>query len=344
MKKLNTKLISGLITVVLIGVFIFLGKDLLKDPVIKDDEKEEDVEVVKPPKKEEKIKIIDLTSNTRTIGVMIDNVDGAWPQAGLEEAFLVYDISVEYGLTRLFALFKDSNANFIGPVRSSRHYFLDYAMENDAIYTHHGWSPQAQRDISKFNINNAVPGNRKGTWGHIAPHNVFTSIEEINKLGSKYRKTTDKEPVLNYSAEAVEINNVEGESVEANKVTIRYSSNYTVKYEYDSNLKIYNRFINGKKHTDVESKKQLTAKNIIVTNVKSYPDPDNSDKGRITLDNVGTGTGYYITNGYSRPIMWSKTSRESKTVYKYKDGKEITVNDGNTYIQIQPIGETTKFE
>ena len=108
MKKLNTKLISGLITVVLIGVFVFLGKDLLKDPVIKDDEKQGDVEVVKPPKEEEKVKIIDLTSDTRAIGVMIDNVDGAWPQAGLEEAFLVYDISVEYGLTRLPSL---SNEN-----------------------------------------------------------------------------------------------------------------------------------------------------------------------------------------------------------------------------------------
>lgn len=339
--KSKTKLIGGIVTLLLVGLFIFLGKDLLKDPVIKDDSKGEEIKKEEPPKP--KLKIIDLESNTRSVGVMIDNVDGAWPQAGLEEAYLVYDITVEYGLTRLFAIFKDSKADLIGPVRSSRHYFLDYVMENDAIYAHHGWSPQAQRDIGKFGINNVVPVNRKGTWGHIAPHNVFTSIEEINKLGNKYRKTTEKKPILNYSVEEVNINNEDSTNI-AKNVVIRYSNNYTVKYVYNDETKLYERFINGKKHTDLESKKQLTAKNIIVTNIKNYPDPDNSDKGRITLENVGSGKGYYITNGYIKPITWSKTSRDSKTVYKYEDGKEVTVNDGNTYIQIQPINETVKFE
>lgn len=339
--KTKTKLIGGIVTVLLVGLFIFLGKDLLKEPVIKDDSKKEEIKKEEPPKP--KLKILDLESNTRSIGVMIDNVDGAWPQAGLEEAYLVYDITVEYGLTRLFAIFKDSNANLIGPVRSSRHYFLDYAMENDAIYAHHGWSPQAQRDIGKLGINNVVPVNRKGTWGHIAPHNVFTSIEEINKLGNKYRKTTEKKPVLNYSVEEVNINNEDSTNF-AKNVVIRYSNNYTVKYVYNEETKLYERFINGRKHTDLESKNQLTAKNIIILNVKNYPDPNNSDKGRITLDNVGTGKGYYITNGYFKPITWSKSSRDAKTVYKYEDETEITVNDGNTYIQIQPINETVKFE
>ena len=39
-------------------------------------------------------------------------------------------------------------------MRSSRHYYLDYALENDAVYVHWGWSPQAQSDISSLGINN----------------------------------------------------------------------------------------------------------------------------------------------------------------------------------------------
>ena len=92
-RKLNTKLIGGIITVLLVGVVIFVGKDLLKEPVIKDKEPVKEEEKPEPPKP--KLKIIDLESKTRPIGVMIDNVKGAWPQAGLEEAFLIYDISVE---------------------------------------------------------------------------------------------------------------------------------------------------------------------------------------------------------------------------------------------------------
>ena len=79
----------------------------------------------------------------RPIAVMIDNHSGAWPQASLNQADIVYEIVVEGGETRLMAVFKGKNVDKIGPVRSSRHYFLDYALENDAIYVHYGWSPQA---------------------------------------------------------------------------------------------------------------------------------------------------------------------------------------------------------
>ena len=58
------------------------------------------------------------------------------------------------------------------------------------------------------------------------------------------------------------------------------------------------------------------------------------------MNNVGSGSGYYITNGYARPITWQKDSRSSKTIYKYNDGNEIKVNDGNTFIQIEPINQT----
>ena len=90
----------------------------------------EEQEVVQEEKKEAEI----FNGNDRPIAVMIDNHKGAWPQAGLNDTYLVYEIIVEGGETRLMALFKGKKVDVVGPVRSSRHYFLDYAMENDAIY------------------------------------------------------------------------------------------------------------------------------------------------------------------------------------------------------------------
>ena len=87
--------------------------------------------------------------HVRPIAVMIDNdSDDSRPQIGLEDAYMVYEIVVEGKATRLMALFKNYDLEKIGPVRSSRHYFLDYALENDAIYSHAGWSPKAAKDIS----------------------------------------------------------------------------------------------------------------------------------------------------------------------------------------------------
>lgn len=54
---------------------------------------------------------------------MIDNHSGAWPQANLNKAYLVYEIIVEGGETRLMAVFKGQDLEKIGPIRSSRHYF-----------------------------------------------------------------------------------------------------------------------------------------------------------------------------------------------------------------------------
>ena len=59
-------------------------------------------------------------------------------------------------------------------------------------------------------------------------------------------------------------------------------------------------------------------------------------KGRQEIDNIGSGKGYFISNGFAVPITWEKSSPSKQTIYKYLNGQEITVNDGNTYIQIQP--------
>ena len=87
----------------------------------------------------------------------------------------------------------------------------------------------------------------------------------------------------------------------------------------------------------------FTAKNIITYQVKNYT-IYGDDKGRQTLDNIGSGEGWYISNGYAVPITWKKSSRASKTKYNYLSGEEVKVNDGNTYIQIQPSGRDLTIE
>ena len=115
---------------------------------------EEPTKVEEPEIIEEVNKEIE-ESDYRPIAIMIDNDEEASrPHAGLEEAYLLYEMYVEGSATRILALYKDINTEKIGPVRSSRHYFLDYALEHDAVYVHFGWSPQAQNDISALGVNN----------------------------------------------------------------------------------------------------------------------------------------------------------------------------------------------
>ena len=301
------------------------------------------------PKIEEKpkLKILDLDSNSRPIAVMINNISTARKyHSGLQDAYMVYEIIVEGGLTRLMAVYKDANTSKIGSIRSARHYYLDYVLESDALYVHWGYSDMAKNDIANLGIQNlnGLQYEDKYFWkdkslGIATEHTGYSSMELINKGVEKlkYRTTTNVKPVLNYSVEEIDLSTMEG-AVPAQTISIPYSNNTTTSYEYDSDAKVYKRSVNGVKHTDYGTKEQYTTKNIITYQVKNNM-ISGDDKGRQDIENIGSGEGYYITNGYAVPITWKKASQKEKTVYKLKDGKELKVNDGNTYIQIQPTSQ-----
>lgn len=294
---------------------------------------------------EKKVQIFKGTD--RPIAVMIDNHNLAWPQAGLNQAYLVYEAIVEGGETRLMALFKGVNLDKIGPVRSARHYFLDYAMENDAIYTHFGWSPQAQSDIAKYNINNinGITESETSFWrvkDKSSPHNVATSTSAILKIAKSkgYSTTSTKESVLNYVTDDVKLENGQG----ATTIIIPHSTLQTVKYEYDEQNQVYKRYARNKAQTDWDTGNSITTKNIIITFCDNYTLEDSENKGRQGLRNIGTFNGYYITNGKAIKIKCIKESRNLQTRYEDLEGNEIKVNDGNTWINICPTNANVEIE
>lgn len=304
------------------------------------------------PVPENPIKI--FNGDARPIAVMLDNNMNAWPHASINEAYAVYEIIVEGNETRLMALFKGKDLDQVGPIRSSRHYFLDYAMENDAIYTHFGWSPQAERDINKYSVNNINgiyydSGRERDDsstfWrssAKSAPHNAYVStagiLEIANDLG--YETKSTESSVLNYVKDEVDL----ADGQVATNVTIPYASTNVVNYEYDAEKKVYTRYSKGEVQTDMLTGENVTTKNIIITFAENYTLDDGEDKGRQEVENVGDLDGYYITNGKAIKITCSKSSRESKTKYLDATGKEIKVNDGNTYFNICPIDSEVTFE
>ena len=347
-KKLNPKAVLVLF-IILIPIIVLVAIHFLdkpKEEIKKEVKKEPKVEekVVEEEKEEPKVKIVNEESTSRPFAVMINNVGVARPlQSGLQDAYIMYEIIVEGGITRYMALFLDQETERIGSIRSSRHYYLDYALENDSIYVHHGQSPQAQSDFYSLGIDRIVADNSKTGWrdktlGVSSEHTLFTSIAKLkNGVGSK-RTTRNKDLLLKYSVDPVDLSSIEG-SKDANNVSINYSNSVTSSYEYDSENQVYKRFVNGKAHTDYVTKKQYTFKNIIVYQVGNYTIAGD-EKGRQNLNNIGSGTGYYISNGKAIPIKWSKSSRSSQTKYMLDNGEDLVVNDGNTFIQIQPKGRT----
>jgi len=352
MKKFLRKLKKNKLVVLLLFLAIIFGIGFGVNSLFKDNPKFNNLLdiLTRPIRPEKKLQIIDLESTTRPVGVMIDNHEDAWPHAGLNHAYLVYEIIVEGGYTRLFALFKDTNPEMIGPVRSLRHYYIDYALENDAVLVRFGNSPKAQSDVNSLKVANfdglVNPGNMfwRDSSLTYAPHNAFTSMANIREQMSKkgYEKDVT-DTLLNYSVDKIDLSKMDN-SKKASNISIKYSYAQTSSYVYNEETESYLRSMNNTPHKDRITGEQYSVKNIIVINVKNYNLTDPENKGRQELDNIGTGDGYYISNGYAVPIKYEKTSRSSKTKYMYLNGEEIEVNDGNTYIQIQPLNQTLTIE
>ena len=308
--------------------------------------------VAEEPKKEEpkeKVDIIDINSKTRPIAIMVNNTPVAVKvQNGLSEAYLVYEVPTEFYTSRLMALYKDAPNTKVGTIRSSRHNFIDFAYESDAIYASFGWSHYAEDEL-KTNIIDYIQGivGEAGMWREnpenlAYEHTVYTMTDDIIKYARDtkgYKMESDNTILLNYNVADVDLSAREDAKV-ANKVKIPYGSVETL-FVYNPDTKQYLRIINGDVGVDYFSKNSHTTKNIIVERIGYNYMPD---KYYWNLHTVGSGDGYYITNGYAVPIKWSKADRKAKTKYTYLDGSEIEVSDGRTYIEIQITENTTTFE
>jgi hypothetical protein len=314
---------------------------------------EQTKEEIEPPPVEVEEEIIDdgfivPAENSRPIAVMIDNQGSkVLPQGGLDKAHIVYEAVVEAGITRYMPVFWEADVKLIGPVRSSRHYFLDFAMEHDAIYTHVGWSPMAQSDISKFkiaNVNGLVVSNEviwdltkdKNNW-----QDSYSSMEKLLEYSSKkgYRMQSKVKYPFSYNAKDVAL---EG-GIPATRIELKYSTYANSGYEYDEQTRTYKRLRQGKPHMERVSEKQIEVKNIIIRFTKNFTIPGDKE-GRQDMVTTGSGDGWFISCGTAIKIKWSKESRSSQTKYTDEAGKEITLNRGQTWIQVMPLNSKVTIE
>lgn len=284
----------------------------------------------------------------RPYAVMIDN-EGTrpLPQGGIYLAQVIYEIVVEGGTTRLMPVFWDKDPTMIGPVRSSRHYFLDYAMEHDAIYVHFGYSPMAMQDLKKYKINNinGVANGGEVFWDLTTDRrnwqDSYTSMEKVKGYVQrvKYRTETDKGLLFKYLDKDYDLTG----GNDALNINIRYTTSYDCSFKYDDAKKLYLRYRKGEPHMERVTEEQFIAKNVIIQKVSNHL-IKGDDAGRQEVNTVGSGTGYYISNGKYIEIKWSKKSRTEQTKYTDTEGKEILLNPGQTWVQITPTSGKVTIE
>lgn len=279
-------------------------------------------------------KLDGTSANTSTtsnvVAIMVDNHPDARPQSGIAAARVVYEVPVEGNFTRFLAIYNINDiVEKVGPVRSARPYYLDWLREyGDALYLHCGGSPEALSLIKKENIFDA----NEFYWGRFywrdqvktAPHNLYTDSELWNKLWSEFgndRGTTDWQGWKFGELSATG-------TLPSKGVSITYTNNFQVTWQYNMAVGRYSRLINGQPLVE-----PVLADNVVVQYVKMRS-LDELDRKEITT--VGSGDVRIWRDGVLIRGIWRKDDIASRTRFFDNANQEINLHAGVTWIQIVP--------
>ncbi len=280
----------------------------------------------------------------RPVAMMINNIKQAIPQLGISKADIIYECIVEGGITRLMCLFSDyENLPVTGSVRSSRDYYIDLAQSHDAIYAHCGGSEEAYSTIANRKINN-IDGVRGSSYAANAywkdnervhsmgyEHASMTSGEKlsaaIENLGYRTNLTDNFAHPLNFNKEKIPF-----DGNDAMSVTISYSGSYSRSFfVYDAETGKYKKGQYGAAHIDAENGETLNFDNIIVLGVSYQNTGDYYN--HLIMNFTGSGSGYYISGGKAKSIIWKKSDRQSPYSLYEQDGvTPLLINPGKSYI------------
>lgn len=280
----------------------------------------------------------------RPVAIMLNNLKKSLPQEGLCSGDIYYECAAEGGITRIMMLVSDyENLGTVGSIRSSRDYFIDFIANHDAIYVHAGGSDLAYAKIRWRGIANLDGVNMylpstfwRDTWrmnnvGY--EHSMMTSGEGIlagvEYKGYRTELDENQVPMFNFYDEETD-NQLVGSP--APHVHMQSTSIQTVDFVYNEETGEYLRYqYNGMPHVDGTTDEQLSVKNVIIlfTDISLIP----GDKaGRLAVGTVGSGQGYYITNGKRKVINWSRETKTATVHLEYRNGDELILNSGKTFI------------
>ena len=301
----------------------------------------------------------------RPLGVMIENHENARPQSGVSNADVVYEAVAEGGITRFLAFYYCQDGGQLGPVRSARTYFLDYASEygDYPLYAHVGGANQpgpanalsqindyewtGYNDMNQFSIGFPTFWRDYDRLGHPAAteHTMYSTAQKLWDFAAKERELSNvskdgtpwDEDFVKYQF----INDaLLSERPNSQAVHLEFwtgDANYYIDWKYDQKTNLYQRLSGGKPQTDRNNNKQLTAKNIVVLLMREQSANDGYENNvHLLYKNKGSGKAVVFQNGKQVSATWTKESRTSRTIVKDSTGKEIKFVRGLIWFEIFP--------
>jgi hypothetical protein len=303
-----------------------------------------------------------LWDKRRPMTIMIENHQEARPQSGLNSADIVYESVAEGAITRFMGVYYCDIAAqdlIVGPVRSARTYFLDWASEYGKfpIYVHvggantpnkanalgqikdYGW--QGANDLNQFGLSVKECWRDYNRIGHTVAteHTMYCSTNNLYKAAANrgfteldLKKDSWTKFYVSWKFGATPDG---GTGKPATTVDFDFWKDYAqyhVTWNYDSATKTYLRVNGGESHKDKNIDSQLSTGTVIVQYM-TETGPIDAEK-HMLYGTIGNGNATVFSQGQAFAATWSKKSRLDRTIFKDSRGKEFQFVPGKIWIEI----------
>jgi hypothetical protein len=229
---------------------------------------------------------------------------------------------------------------------------VELAEAHDAILLHAGGSQHGLEEIISRGITNfnEVEGPRRSIFSRdrnrISGHTVelyqscVTSGPAATSGFSRYRvRTTQQNDFKNpYSFTD---NPIATGGAKAHEVTVRFSREKSTLFTFNENRNLYTMNQYTGVFRDANNDAAVTFTNLIIIRIPISALIDHrGDPSRRDMSTVGSGTGYFASNGRMIPINWSRPDKSSQFVFTQGNDSVIELGRGKTYIGIIPTSGT----
>ena len=299
-------------------------------------------------------KLTGRTVNQSQVGaaatcVMIENSPDARPQSGLDEAGVVYEVIAEGGITRFMAIFQEAKPQYIGPVRSVRMTFAQFAKPYNCSIAHVGGSANA------LNLIRNNPEFRDIDYGfnddfywrashRYAPHNVYTSFDKLDALNQGLGYTTSN---FNGFTRVKPDTKTQSDNITARTISITMSSDmFNPVYTYNEATNTYDRgYADGETHEVVSESgviSRVSPDTVIAMEVTAIA--RSSEEQYSDYVTTGSGKAFIFQNGTVIAGTWERADENSELNFLDENGNTVALNRGQTWITAYPNSNTITWE